>query len=111
LQKIFTILLISLFAISQYAKQLSYIECKLSNNFKTDVTQCNCETKLAEDSSQSPDQPINATHFHVHLDDIYFVKEHALIHKFFAGLNKPNSHYLSFESDGYTKLPLRPPRS
>lgn len=111
MQQLASILLICLFALSQYAKQLSYIECKLSNNFKAENAKCDCETKLAQDSSESPDQPANTTHFHVHANDVYFKEEHSVNNPLFASFKKLNSYYLSFECEGYTNLPLQPPRS
>lgn len=111
MQKIASILLICLFACSQYAKQLSYIECKLSNKFKPDTVKCDCETKLAQDNSSAPDQPANTTHFHVHADEVYFLEQCSHTEQFSATIEKTNSRYLSFESEGYTNLPYQPPRS
>jgi hypothetical protein len=110
-QKIIAITLIGVFALSQYAKQLIYIECKISNNFKQESAKCDCETKLAQDISESPDQPANTTHFHVHANDVYFIEEHSVNNQLFASLNKLNDRYLNFECEGYTNLPLQPPRS
>jgi hypothetical protein len=106
-QKIASILLICLFALSQYAKQLSYIECKLSNNFKAENAKCDCETKLAQDTSSAPDQPANTTHFHLHADEIYFIEQFSDNKQCLVAISKLNSRYPNAESDGFTDLPLQ----
>ncbi|MBP8114646.1 MAG: hypothetical protein KAY50_04760 [Chitinophagaceae bacterium] len=111
MRKILAISLICLFALSQYAKQLSYVECKLSNTFKAETAKCDCETILSQDNTSTPDQPANTTHFHVHIDDVYFVEKNAANSLFqFASANL-NSRYLNKECNGYSQLPLQPPRS
>ncbi len=111
MQKFASILLICLFVFSQYAKQLSYIECKLSNKFKPDTAKCDCETKLIQDNSSVPEQPANTTHFHVHADDVYFIEQNTVTEQFSVRIDKIKSYYLNVELKGFTNLILQPPRS
>ncbi|MGB4845701.1 MAG: hypothetical protein WBP16_14640 [Ferruginibacter sp.] len=109
--KLTSIVLICLFALSQYAKQLSYIECRISNTFKADAVKCDCETKLVQDNPSSPEDPVGLVHFHVHIDDVFFLNDNPDIAAWKLIGMQLNSRYLSCESEGNTKPPSQPPRS
>jgi hypothetical protein len=111
LQKIIAIALICVFAFSQYAKQLSYVECKVSNTFKSETAKCDCETILSNNIPVSPDQPANPTHFHVHIDDVYFLEKKATHDILLSASASLSSRYLNSECNGYSQLPFQPPRS
>ncbi|MBC7873564.1 MAG: hypothetical protein H7Y01_06200 [Ferruginibacter sp.] len=75
MSKLSAILLISLFAFSQYARQLSYLECKFSNTFKTGPAKCDCEKQSGFSNQASGPSPVSATHTHIHTDEFFpFVK-------------------------------------
>jgi len=97
--------------LSQYAKQLSYVECKLSNTFKAETAKCDCETILSQDNTGTPEQPANTAHFHVHIDDVYFIEKNTANNLLPFALASVNSRYLKSECNGYSQLPLQPPRS
>ena len=105
-----SIVLICLFALSQYAKQLSYIECRLSNAFKADVLKCECETKLVQNNPSLPEQPVGLVHFHVHIDDIFFLSNNQETNVWILAGLQLNSRYLMYVSAGHTKLHSQPPR-
>ena len=71
LKIISAILLICTFTLSQYARQLSYLECKFSNLFKSATTQCDCEkksgiTQAGKDGGSTP-----LIHIHIHPDEFF----------------------------------------
>lgn len=71
MKQLASIFLIAVFALSQYAKQFAYMECKLANNFKPATEQCDCEKKYTIDISndKKPEDP--QTHFHPIVDEFY----------------------------------------
>lgn len=109
--KLTSILLIFLFALSQYAKQLSYIECRISNAFKADAVKCDCETKLVQVNPSSPEQPEGLVHFHVHIDDIFFLDDNPETAVCIPARIQLNSRYLMYVSAGHAKPPGQPPRT
>ena len=71
MRKLSSILLISLFAFSQYARQLSYLECKFSNTFKLSSDKCDCEKQAGFDKENSDQSPFAKTHTHFHPDEFF----------------------------------------
>ncbi|MDZ4794490.1 MAG: hypothetical protein SGI83_09455 [Bacteroidota bacterium] len=71
MKKLSAILLIGLFAFSQYARQLSYLECKFTNIFKTSTDKCDCEKKAGFDNPDSNKAPLSKVHTHIHLDELF----------------------------------------
>lgn len=71
MRKLSAILLISIFAFSQYARQLSYLQCKFSNSFKTSSAKCDCEKQAGFDKQDTSQSPVSKTHTHIHLDELF----------------------------------------
>jgi len=98
------------FAFAQYAKQGLYLECKLSNYFKTTAEKCDCN-KAAGFDNQEPVQPIPKIHTHLHLDELF-----PAARQVFFGV----CHYIDSrefpspgnedESEGNHTTPYHPPR-
>lgn len=67
LKKFITILLLINFLVFQYARQLSYWECRLSDYFKPENEKCDCEKliKVIIGQTRPPSIPIAHNHFHV----------------------------------------------
>jgi len=65
LKKLTTILLLASFLVFQYARQISYWECRLSNSFKVTNEKCDCEQLSNQLSDQSEPVPAHNNHFHV----------------------------------------------
>ena len=73
MKKLSAILLICLFAISQYARQLRYLECKFYNTFNLASGKCDCE-KQTGFGTQDPNQmPLSKIHAHAHPDEFFSV--------------------------------------
>jgi hypothetical protein len=66
------IILLASFVIAQYAKQVSYLECRLSNYFNTPAEKCDCERILTKDKGVADQSPLPAPHNHIHVDEAYF---------------------------------------
>lgn len=64
------IILITAFIAAQYARQVSYLECKLSNTFKTAAEKCDCE-KIMSGEDDMDTYPVPVPHNHVHVDESY----------------------------------------
>ncbi|MEP6674580.1 MAG: hypothetical protein ABJA78_05480 [Ferruginibacter sp.] len=105
------ILFISIFAFSQYAKQLSYLECKLANNFKkTTGQQCDCE-KQTDVSNTDKDLPPSKNHTQFNLDEFYTVAEELdikLQHQYLS--SRTFTHFIVGETEAHCCIPYRPPR-
>lgn len=71
-RNISAIILVVTFFAAQYARQASYLECKLANYFKTASAQCDCEKILIVDNDRSDPSPMPAPHNHIHVDESYF---------------------------------------
>jgi len=70
-RKLSAILLILVFAGSQYARQISYFQCKLANTFKATSYQCDCEKQPGFDKKAPNQSPVPLPHTH-HFPDDYF---------------------------------------
>jgi hypothetical protein len=64
------IILLASFVIAQYAKQVSSLECRLSNYFNTPAEKCDCERILTKDKGVADQSPLPAPHNHI--DETYF---------------------------------------
>jgi hypothetical protein len=67
-----TILLLINFLVFQYARQLSYWECRLSNSFKTKNEKCDCEKMVTSIAGSPKSQGTPVTHNHFHVDESFF---------------------------------------
>ena len=110
MKQVTAIFLICVFAFSQYAKQLSYMECKLANNFKSTAQQCDCEKKFETDSSakkSTAPQP----HFHPVIDEYFSTAQQYSITRIIQFLiEKKTFHFNSNLSEGNNLSPDRPPQ-
>ena len=72
-----SILLISLFMLTQYGRQLAYLQCKVENfSVKTSATTCDCEKDYGNDVGKDDNQlPPQKTHVHISLDEYYVLNE------------------------------------
>jgi hypothetical protein len=111
-RKISAILLISFFAFSQYARQLSYLECKFSNTFKTDAVKCDCDIKAGlvnQDDSQIPPLKI---HTHSHPEEFFAGAREINIESAFNCLNSNHDHWnQTDECEGNHTKPWQPPNA
>ncbi|MBL7732356.1 MAG: hypothetical protein JNM88_14350 [Chitinophagaceae bacterium] len=64
------IFLLSLFAFSQYARQFTYLHCKLTNTLRPVSQNCNCASVAGVDKPQD-ESPKNNNHQHITLDDLF----------------------------------------
>jgi hypothetical protein len=111
-RKLSAILLISLFAFSQYARQLSYLECKFSNTFKTGPAKCDCEKQSGFGNQASSPAPVPATHTHIHPDEFFpFVKGIIIASCPEALRLLPNCLQGADECDGNYPGPWEPPNT
>jgi hypothetical protein len=112
MKQLAAIFLIAVFALSQYAKQFAYMECKLANSFKSSTEQCDCEKKYDTHSlkDKKPDGP--QTHFHPVIDEYYAASENNTVSRSINLLVKkitlPSSPNLS---EGNNSAPYRPPQA
>jgi len=72
LKKITTILLLASFLVFQYARQVSYWECRVSNSFKANNEKCDCEQLVDQVADQGEPFPASAHNNHFHVDDGFY---------------------------------------
>jgi hypothetical protein len=70
-QKTAAHILLSAFIVLQFAKQVSYAECRLTNYFSGPGQQCDCEKIFAENTVQDKSTQLPLSHQHLHIDDMY----------------------------------------
>jgi predicted metalloendopeptidase len=112
MKQLASIFLIAVLALSQYAKQLVYMECKISNSFKSSTEQCDCEKKydthLLNDKKPAGPQ----AHFHPVIDEYYTAPENDTVTRsinlFVEKTTLPSSPNLS---EGNSSAPYRPPQA
>jgi hypothetical protein len=111
MKQLTSIFLIAVFALSQYAKQLAYMECKLANSFKSSGEQCDCEKKYDIHSLNDKKATGPQTHFHPVIDEYYTAPENDTVTSSINLLIKktalPSSPNLS---EGSNSAPYRPPQ-
>ena len=112
MKQLASIFLIAVFALSQYAKQLAYMECKLANSFKPSTEQCDCEKKYDNHSLNDKKQAGPQTHLHPVIDEYYSVSENntliSSINLLIEKTTLPSSPNLS---KGNSSAPYRPPQA
>lgn len=110
-RKLSAILLIAIFASSQYTRQLNYLECKLSNVFKSTELKCDCEKQAGLDK-QEPGSPAPKAHLHIHLDEYFSApKQNTLADLFNPFCLTPLAFYSPKECEGSYPAPWQPPNS
>lgn len=72
LRKIITILLLTNFLVFQYARQVSYWECRVFNYFKTENQKCDCEKLIKVITGQTKPSPDPVIHNHFQLDESFY---------------------------------------
>jgi len=72
LKKVTTILLLASFMVFQYARQVTYWECTVSNSFKVSNEKCDCEQMINQVTDQSEPFPVPVHHNHFHVDETFF---------------------------------------
>jgi len=75
-QKTIALFLVSLFALTQYMRQLSYLECKVYNALNPKTVRCDCESKTGVGKVINAPAHPPAAHIHIVLDDFFVT--HAL---------------------------------
>ena len=97
------------FILSQYARQISYLECQLSNRFTTAELRCDCEKKL--DTSETPEKelPVN-THRHIHADEYFFHPDKEFDNCIPGDINSRADNYIADECTRTVPAPFQPPR-
>lgn len=71
------ILLISLFMLAQYGRQVAYLQCKIENfSVKTNTATCDCEKNTDTDLNKTDNKlPPQKTHSHISPDEYYDLNE------------------------------------
>jgi len=111
-RKLSAILLICLFAFSQYARQLSYLECKFSNSFKSNTAKCDCEKQAGLDKEDDNKSTPAKTHTHFHPDEFFSVTKGIIVNTCFI---KPAILFVHLPGDdaceGNCPNPWQPPNA
>ncbi|MEO7983584.1 MAG: hypothetical protein ABI688_05855 [Bacteroidota bacterium] len=112
MRKLSAILLLSIFTFSQYARQLSYLECKLSNTFKFNSVKCDCEKQAGLDKKDNNQSPSSKTHTHIHLDEFFCFARQVVAGCYYKRISSPSNRLpAADECDGNFSKPWRPPNS
>ena len=74
-----SILLISLFMLTQYGRQAAYLQCKIETfSVKTSTASCDCEKDFGNDLSKDVNNiPAQKNHVHISLDEYYVLNENS----------------------------------
>ncbi len=71
MQRSLALAFITLLTVSQYAAQLSYLQCRLVNNFSPIVQHCDCEKQDNGIASGNKEFPATKSSTHLPADDFY----------------------------------------
>jgi hypothetical protein len=111
-RKFSAILLFSIFVFAQYARQLSYLECKFSNAFKTSTTKCDCEKQAGFGKQDNRQLPVSTTHTHIHLDELFAVAREAIADSYYKNVTAKAIHLLTEDvCEGNYPKPWQPPNA
>jgi len=110
-RKFSAILLIGIFALSQYARQISYLQCNLINSFKQPDQLCDCAKQAGFEKQTDEQAPAHKAHFHVRADEIFSFTEETELKIFLPVSKQLFSAYLKIECDGHHPSPWQPPNS
>jgi hypothetical protein len=106
------ILLTCILAFSQYARLLSYLECKFSNTFKTSTTKCDCEKQAGFDKEDDKQSPVSTAHTHIHLDEFFAVAREVVVNSFYTEvIIKAFCLPAAEECEGNYPKPWQPPNA
>jgi hypothetical protein len=110
LKKIISILLIAVFFTAQYARQLAYLECKLTVLSAADAVNCDCEKKTDIERIADDGVPASKTHTHISVDEFFSNPANETGKALLAELRiKPEAYYTKAEAAGNYNTPFRPP--
>jgi hypothetical protein len=94
---------------AQYGRQAIYMECKLSNTFKTRSQKCDC-INLSGLDKQSSELPVSNTHHHLHIDEFYpEVKILTIRSTPYTVSNRSNPFFIENTCEGVLNFPEKPP--
>ena len=111
LRKLTAILLVITFAISQYAKQASYLECVLFNYFKAPAQLCDCMKIISESKAATDHSPVPSAHNHLHIDESYLLPFSITRLRYYGdGVITSFLTTISQLEDGVENKQYRPPR-
>ncbi|MBM3415099.1 MAG: hypothetical protein FJY20_01365 [Bacteroidetes bacterium] len=111
MRKFSAILLIGIFSFSQYARQLSYLQCTLLNTVKQPDQQCDCAKQAGFDKQEDGEAPVHKAHFHIRMDEFFpFTGETELKMFLHLILQQLPAHF-SNECAGHYPAPWQPPNS
>jgi hypothetical protein len=108
-RKVYAIVIICIFGFSQYARHISYLECKIRNMAKPAANRCDCEKQAGFEKSGEEQSSAPKAHLHNHLDDFFYRPEEsdllpAGLSTIITGHSLPDD-----ELDGNYPNPWRPP--
>jgi len=109
-RKLTAILLLITFAVSQYAKQASYMECVLSNYFSAPAGKCDCAKIISKGKNATDSSSLPVLHNHIHVDESYFPSP-VISRVFYSGDYRVTSFFTGDSSlrDGIRDELYRPP--
>ena len=110
MKQLAAILLISVFTLSQYAKQLAYLECKFANSIQLTTKQCDCEKNYEVTSETAKKTTAPQSHFHPVIDDYYATALNNTSKNIRLIFEKKISHFDFTLCEGNQYAPDRPPQ-
>jgi len=71
MQKTAAHILLAAFVVLQFAKQVSYAECRVASYFSGSGQPCDCEKIFVDNIEQNQSTQLPLSHQHLHIDDMY----------------------------------------
>ena len=111
MRKLSAILLLCIFVFAQYARQLNYLECKLSNTFKVNSSKCDCDNLAGFENKDTNEPPLSKIHTYIHLDEFFSFNE-IIIDNYINFIDRlPLRLHVGAETTGWYPKPWEPPNS
>ena len=111
LKQISCILFISMLVWSQYARQFSYVECIIANNFRSDAVKCDCEKINPDTTASNTSLPHSKNHAHNSVDEWYTAHKSLLLSAaIMAAPSNDNNLYFASACAGSQGSVDRPPQ-
>jgi len=110
-RKFSAILLVCLFTFSQYARHLSYLECKILNTLQPVSKKCDCEKIAGFDKPGEVPFSAPKIHLHIHVDEFFTGPDEMAFSMFTAAVEKTGLLYTRGMQDGTFPAPWQPPNS
>lgn len=111
MRKLSAILLLCIFVFSQYARQLSYFECKFSNTFKVSSSKCDCEKLAGFENKDTNEAPLSKIHTHIHPDEFFNLNKIDIEDYLFFLNRLPVCMHPDADTTGCYPKPWEPPNS